>query len=149
MINDCVWCFADRDKPVYACEKWRVFLVNDPDYPGFCRVVWNNHVAEMTDLSVSDRTEVMNVVWLVEKCIRKVMQPDKINLASLGNMVPHIHWHVIPRYVDDRNFPDSIWSVAKREPDRNGILFRMGKIPELRNMLSDVLNEQYGLSLQE
>ena len=102
----------------------------------------------MTDLSEADRVEVMNVVWLVEKCIRDVMQPDKVNLASLGNVVPHIHWHVIPRYVNDRSFPDSVWSVAKRDPDQKETMFRKGKIPELRKMLSDVLNEQYGLSLQ-
>ena len=76
------------------------------------------------------------------------MQPDKVNLASLGNVVPHIHWHVIPRYVNDRSFPDSVWSVAKRETDQKETMFRKGKIPELRKMLSDVLNEQYGLSLQ-
>lgn len=147
MRNGCVFCSPEREKPVYVSKKWRVFLVDDPDYPGFCRVVWNEHIAEMTDLSETDRAEVMGVVWRVEMCIRKIMRPDKVNLASLGNMVPHIHWHIIPRYANDRNFPDSIWSVVKREPDRNGIVSRTGKIPELRKMLSDVLNEQYGLSL--
>lgn len=148
MIGNCVFCAPDRNEPVYVSGKWRVLLVDEPDYPGFCRVVWNSHVAEMTDLSEADRAEVMNVVWLVEKCIRDVMQPDKVNLASLGNVVPHIHWHVIPRYVNDRSFPDSVWSVAKREPDQKETMFRKGKIPELQKMLSDVLNEQYGLSLQ-
>lgn len=148
MADNCVFCAAEHEVPVHVSEKWRVLLVNDPDYPGFCRVVWNSHIAEMTDLSGAERTELMNVVWLVEKCIRKVMHPDKINLASLGNMVPHIHWHVIPRYIDDRHFPDSIWSVAKRKPDEHDMLSRSEKIPALRKMLSDKLNEQYGLSRQ-
>ena len=40
--------------------------------------------------------------------------PDKINLASLGNITPHLHWHIIPRYFEDNHFPDSIWSEKKR-----------------------------------
>jgi diadenosine tetraphosphate (Ap4A) HIT family hydrolase len=43
-----------------------------------------------------------------------VAQPDKINLACLGNVVPHLHWHVIPRWRDDSHFPAPIWAAAKR-----------------------------------
>ena len=43
-----------------------------------------------------------------------MMRPDKVNLASLGNMVPHLHWHVIPRWKNDPWFPDSVWSAARR-----------------------------------
>ncbi len=146
MINDCVFCSTNGDNPLYVHEKWRVLSVNDPDYPGFCRVVWHHHVAEMTDLSEEDRTELMRVVWLVEQCIRQVMQPNKINLASLGNQVPHIHWHIIPRYTDDRHFPDSIWATVKREQNESKIRKRMEKTAELRKKLLDILNKQYGPS---
>jgi diadenosine tetraphosphate (Ap4A) HIT family hydrolase len=44
-----------------------------------------------------------------------VMHPDKINLASLGNMTPHLHWHVIPRFKQDKHFPQPIWGVPQRE----------------------------------
>jgi diadenosine tetraphosphate (Ap4A) HIT family hydrolase len=43
------------------------------------------------------------------------MQPDKINLASLGNVVPHLHWHVIPRFADDAHFPSPIWASPQRD----------------------------------
>jgi diadenosine tetraphosphate (Ap4A) HIT family hydrolase len=43
------------------------------------------------------------------------MYPDKVNIAALGNMVPHIHWHVIPRYKDDAFFPGSAWSKRAQE----------------------------------
>ena len=79
-------------------------------YPGFCRVIWNRHVAEMTDLSHGEREHLMSLVFAVEEAVRHVMHPDKINVAALGNMVPHIHWHVIPRYRDDAFFPGSAWS---------------------------------------
>jgi diadenosine tetraphosphate (Ap4A) HIT family hydrolase len=41
------------------------------------------------------------------------MAPDKINLASLGNVVPHLHWHVIPRFADDPHFPNPVWGVRQ------------------------------------
>ena len=48
--------------------------------------------------------------------MRETMQPDKMNLASLGNMTPHVHWHVIPRFEDDAHFPTPVWATRQREP---------------------------------
>jgi diadenosine tetraphosphate (Ap4A) HIT family hydrolase len=42
------------------------------------------------------------------------MGADKMNLASLGNQTPHVHWHVVPRFRDDRHFPGPIWATPKR-----------------------------------
>jgi len=95
---------------IWRGDDCRVILVNDSDLPGFCRVIWNHHIAEMTDLSHGAREHLMALVFVVEEAIRNVMHPDKINIATLGNMVPHIHWHVIPRYRDDVFFPGSAWS---------------------------------------
>ncbi|HEY3326106.1 MAG TPA: HIT family protein [Novimethylophilus sp.] len=93
----------------------RVVLVADAWYPGFCRVILNRHVKEMSDLDEDERSGLMRVVLAVEKGVREVLRPDKVNLASLGNMTPHIHWHVIPRFADDRHFPNSIWGEAQRD----------------------------------
>ena len=57
----------------------------------------------------------MSVVFAVEAAVRDTMQPHKMNLASLGNMTPHVHWHVVPRFRDDRHFPGPIWAAPKRE----------------------------------
>ena len=56
----------------------------------------------------------MDVVFAAERALRQMVQPAKINLASLGNMTPHLHWHVIPRFADDKHFPSSVWSEARR-----------------------------------
>jgi diadenosine tetraphosphate (Ap4A) HIT family hydrolase len=73
----------------------------------------------MSDLGVADRSHCMNVVFAVERVLRRTLSPVKINLASLGNMVAHIHWHVIPRFPDDPHFPLSVWSPAQRQaPER-------------------------------
>lgn len=93
----------------------RVVLVADADYPGFCRVIWKHHVKEMTDLSETNRKRLMATVFAAEAAIREVMHPDKINLASLGNLTPHLHWHVIPRYTHDKHFPQPVWGTPQRE----------------------------------
>lgn len=93
----------------------RVIWVDDAHYPGFCRVILNAHVREMTDLPPDQRQRLMAVVFAVETAVREVVKPDKINLASLGNVVPHMHWHVIPRWENDRCFPDAIWVPARRD----------------------------------
>jgi len=92
----------------------RVVLAASADYPGFCRVILNRHVKEMSDLTEVDRQSLMHVVFTVEDVLRRLMQPDKINLASLGNVVPHVHWHVIPRFADDAHFPQPIWGAQTR-----------------------------------
>ena len=95
-------------------ELCRVVLVDDRDYPGFCRVILNRHVSEMTDLDAAARLRLMQVVFAVEQALRELLQPAKINLASLGNMVAHLHWHVVARQTDDKHFPGSIWSPPLR-----------------------------------
>ena len=113
-MTNCVLC-KDELKPeegqlIWRGDDCRIILVNDPELPGFCRVIWNQHVAEMTDLTYGEREHLMTLVFAVEEAVRHVMHPDKMNVAALGNMVPHIHWHVIPRYKDDAFFPGSVWS---------------------------------------
>ena len=99
----------------------RVIWVDDANYPCFCRVILNQHAKEMTGLPPEQRQRLMNVVFAVETAVREIVQPDKINLASLGNVVPHVHWHVIPRWADDANFPDAIWASARRETARRDL----------------------------
>jgi diadenosine tetraphosphate (Ap4A) HIT family hydrolase len=112
----CPLCDTPGGEVLWQDDFCRIVLVTDtPDYPGFCRVILNHHVKEMTDLALQDRTRLMDMVWKTEQAVREVMQPDKINLASLGNVVPHLHWHVVPRFLQDRHFPNPIWGEATRD----------------------------------
>ena len=126
----CEFCEQTGGRLLWQNERCRIVLVEDPDYPGFCRVIWKHHVREMTDLSKRDRAHFMSIVFATEESLRATMQPDKINLASLGNMTPHLHWHVIPRVVDDKHFPGPIWGpVTRQAPSRNlanGLADRLG-----------------------
>lgn len=113
-VESCELCSAPGGDLLWADDFCRVVRVADADYPGFCRVILQRHVAEMTDLDADDRRRLMDVVFCVEGALRKLFNPDKINLASFGNVVPHLHWHVIPRWRDDRHFPQPVWGTPQR-----------------------------------
>jgi diadenosine tetraphosphate (Ap4A) HIT family hydrolase len=90
-------------------------LAEEPGFPGFCRVILARHVRETTDLEPAERERLLSVVFAVEEAVRETMRPDKVNVASLGNVVPHLHWHVVPRFHDDSHFPSPVWCAARRE----------------------------------
>ena len=69
----------------------------------------------MTDLDATDRDHLMRCVYALEAAMRTCFAPRKINLASLGNQVPHMPWHVIARHADDAHFPDPVWAARKRD----------------------------------
>lgn len=114
-MANCVLCDASDETVLWQDTICRVILANEPDYPGFLRVILNAHVKEMTDLSPAEQAALMRVVFAAEAALIAVMQPDKINLASLGNVVPHLHWHVIPRFADDPHFPNPVWGAKLRD----------------------------------
>ena len=110
----CEFCASPGGAVLWQNGLCRVVRVDEPDYPGFCSVILKRHATEMTDLEEAERDALMAVVYAVEAAVRETMQPDKMNLASLGNMTPHVHWHVIPRFRDDRHFPTPVWATPQR-----------------------------------
>jgi len=76
--------------------------------------ILNRHIAEFSDLSLDEALEISKVIYKIEKAMLKHIKPDKVNIATLGNYVPHLHIHIIPRYKDDAWYPDSIWSQKHR-----------------------------------
>ncbi|HRE17885.1 MAG TPA: HIT family protein [Rhodocyclaceae bacterium] len=115
MSENCELCRNIGGTPLWEDASLRVVRVADADYPGFCRVIWKSHVREMTDLAPDQRQHLMQTVFAVEGAVRKMLTPDKINLASFGNMTPHLHWHIIPRWQNDRHFPEPVWGKMQRE----------------------------------
>lgn len=132
---DCPFCAGDGGEVVWHDAVLRVILPAEAGYPGFARVVWRAHVAEMSDLPETARAHVMRAVFAVEMAQRTVMAPHKVNVASLGNMVPHVHWHVIPRYRDDAHFPGSVWSASQRDVPDAVLAERAAWLPALREAI--------------
>lgn len=124
----CPLCDPTPHEILWLDDFCRVVLLNDEDYPAYCRVELLDHIKEMTDLAPQDRARMMKVVFAVETALREALNPDKINLASLGNKTPHIHWHVIPRFEHDKHFPNSHWGEAMRESNTSSLDAKMKQV---------------------
>lgn len=118
MPSRCPLCAEAGGVLIARSPRWRVIRAEDAAFPAFYRVVWNEHVPELSALSAAQRGECMDVVCTVEQVLIDALQPAKINLAALGNVVPHLHWHVIARFEADSHFPQPVWGTPQREqPD--------------------------------
>ena len=112
--TSCPLCTDVGGTLVFKGEKFRVIRAEEPGFPAFYRVVWAEHVAEFSELGPDDRSLCMAAVVAVELALREQVQPTKVNLAALGNMVPHLHWHVVARFDWDSHFPAPVWAAAVR-----------------------------------
>lgn len=111
----CVLCTQATGVPLWQDEAWRVIRAEDPDFPAFYRVIARHHVAEFSALLSPERARCMDLVCSLERVLIEQLRPTKINLAALGNMVPHLHWHVIARFDWDSHFPQAVWGSRQRE----------------------------------
>ncbi len=133
--SGCELCELAAAAKVVAKDKFAVILADEANYPGFARVIWNEHVREVSDLADDDRLLLNEAVFKLEQAVREVMQPLKVNVASLGNVVPHLHWHVIPRYADDAHFPAPVWAQAVRSTEEAVLAQRRALLPELKRAI--------------
>ena len=113
----CTLCREPGGVPVADAARWRVVRVADAAFPAFYRLIWNAHVAEFTDLDAADRVNCIDAVARIEGALRAALAPTKINLASFGNVVAHLHWHVVARFDWDSHFPQPVWGAAQRVVD--------------------------------
>ncbi len=137
--TDCELCAETGGELLWESALCRVVRVTDASgraFPGSCRVILQRHVAEMSDLDAGEAHRLMGAVLATERALRKTLRPDKINLASLGNVVPHLHWHVVPRWRDDSHFPAPIWAA----PQRQAVPHAIGSTDDLRRAIEAELS---------
>lgn len=116
-MSDCELCTTKHPREFWRNSNFYVIDASDDDLSGFVRVIATKHVKEVSDLPDDVRQELFEILTVIERTMIRCMQPDKVNWASLGNMVAHVHWHIVARYVDDAFFPGSIWSQKLRNTD--------------------------------
>jgi len=102
----CLFCEQAGGTVLWRSAQCRVVRAEVEGYPGFLRVIYEHHVPEMTDLPQTERDALMRAVYAAEATLRETLRPRKVNLASYGNQVPHLHWHVVPRFADDPHYPE-------------------------------------------
>jgi diadenosine tetraphosphate (Ap4A) HIT family hydrolase len=113
-VSGCELCERQGGTLLWSDDGWRVVRVADTNFPAFYRVVCNDHVGEFSALPAFERRRCMDLVCGVERVLIERLRPTKVNLAALGNVVPHLHWHVIARFDWDSHFPQPIWGTAQR-----------------------------------
>ena len=74
---------------------------------------------ELTDIPFDLKMEMFGLIENIEEALIEFYNPDKINIASFGNMLPHMHWHIIARFKDDPYFPKTTWEEPVREFNLN------------------------------
>jgi diadenosine tetraphosphate (Ap4A) HIT family hydrolase len=93
----------------------RAYLHDDQFFPGWTVIVFKRHATELFHLAPTERIQLMEEVNLVAKTLAQVYEAKKINYELLGNQLPHIHWHVIPRLATDPAPLEPVWRV-QHEP---------------------------------
>jgi len=89
-----------------------LYLSKNQTYRGQCQLIFDpRHVARLDQLTRDEWSRLAGDLYLAEQAIVRVLRPDHINVESLGNVVPHLHWHIIPRYLDDPSWGAPIWRV--------------------------------------
>ena len=122
----CILCEGTGGRVLVQAEKWRLIHAQEAGFPAFYRVVWQDHVREFSQLPRADRIACLDAVATVEGLMLRHLAPAKVNLAALGNVVPHLHWHVIARFEWDSHFPGPVWAQPQREADAR----RLGELEQ-------------------
>lgn len=134
-VAGCPLCDTDGGLLVAQLAHCRVVRAQEPGFPALYRVVSQAHVPEWTDLSEPEQLDLMRVVSTVERALRDSLHPTKVNLATLGNVVPHLHWHVIARFDWDSHFPAPIWGQALRVVEAGQLAVLEHLLPRVDQLL--------------
>jgi diadenosine tetraphosphate (Ap4A) HIT family hydrolase len=93
------------------------YLFEDQFFPGWTVLVLKRHATELFRLSADERSRLIEEVSKIAEALMEAFHPVKINYELLGNQLSHIHWHLIPRLIDDPSPRDPVWTVAhERQP---------------------------------
>lgn len=87
----------------------QLLMMNDSQYPWFILVPQRPNISEIYQLGQSDRQQLMNESCELAKALAEIYQPDKLNIAAIGNLVPQLHLHHVARYQTDKAWPGPIW----------------------------------------
>ena len=137
----CPLCEGAGGRVVLQAPRWRLVHAKEAGFPAFYRVVWQEHVREFSQLSAADRHACVDVLAAIETAMLRHLQPTKMNVASLGNAVPHLHWHLIARFDWDTHFPAPVWANPQR-PAAPGRLEAVARaLPALEGELVTTLRQ--------
>lgn len=93
----------------------QVRLHHNAVFPWIMLIPHRVDMHEIIDLDAADRTVLMEEMILASQVMRTLFNPTKLNVASLGNVVPQLHVHIIARYDTDPAWPGPVWNSGAQE----------------------------------
>ncbi len=156
MGTDCVFCrklaalqTVPPDEMVWEFSHSVAFLGTWQYYHGYCLLIARQHATELSGLSTMERRRFLDEMCILAQAIESCFHPRKLNYELLGNQVPHLHWHLFPRYEDDAEKGKPVWvAIDRTEQDANeqlrlqsGPFARSATIEKLRGKLRELAGE--------
>jgi diadenosine tetraphosphate (Ap4A) HIT family hydrolase len=100
---------------IYQSESIKIEI--EPFEIPWVKIFTNEPLKEFSDCSSELKMEILKAIDFIEKDMINYFNPDKINIASFGNYVPHVHFHIQARFKNDSFFPEPTWGTKQRESD--------------------------------
>jgi diadenosine tetraphosphate (Ap4A) HIT family hydrolase len=112
-----------------------LLLMNARQWPWLILVPQRAGLREIHDLEASDRARLIEEIARASRCLETLVQPAKINVGALGNLVPQLHVHVIARFTDDPAWPRPVWGTVAPEPYEAAAL--KDRVRQIRSALGE------------
>lgn len=129
----CKACSGQWPRPdhfIADCGQTRAYLHEDQFFIGWTVLVLKRHATELFHLSRDERASLVEAVALVAGHLATEFRAVKINYELLGNQLPHIHWHLIPRLANDPAPLEPVWRITHEprslpEREREDLISRL------------------------
>ncbi|WAH60211.1 HIT domain-containing protein [Pseudomonas silvicola] len=115
----------------------RLLLSNDANYPWFILVPRREAISELFQLSDTDQFQLWQETTFLAQVLKDAYAADKMNVATLGNVVAQLHMHVIVRHTDDAAWPAPVWGKVAGKP------YSAEQVAQVRARLRDVLTSDF------
>ena len=96
-------------------ENDKIFVEVEPFEIPWLKIFAKRSCKEWSECDEVTKAEILKAIEIIERAMLAYFHPDKINIASFGNMLPQVHWHVQARFTNDSYFPDPVWGKKRRE----------------------------------
>ncbi|MBW5290154.1 MAG: Diadenosine tetraphosphate (Ap4A) hydrolase [Candidatus Ruthia sp. Asou_11_S2] len=96
-------------------ENTLITLEIEPSEIPWVKVFIKRNIKEFSECTLDEKTDIFRIIDITEKLMLSYFNADKINIASFGNVLPQVHWHIMARFKTDSYFPEPMWGKKQRQ----------------------------------
>lgn len=116
-------------------ESQNIFVeIHESEIP-WLKIFTQKPYKEFSECDGATKNEIFVALERIEKEMIRFYNPTKINIASFGNYLPHVHFHIMARFLDDSYFPEPMWGAKQREGKE-----KLGDFEEFLSSIKATLN---------